>query len=75
MGGVPLEWAILGNSYYYILHFPKHTITASHMATLNLDSLEHPFLLKGCYCCCWLLAFVIFFSSPPLPQKKAHRAS
>jgi hypothetical protein len=29
----------------YILHFPKHMITPSHLATLNnLDSLEHPFI-------------------------------
>jgi hypothetical protein len=59
------------NSYYLYLALSKtYDYPPSHMATLNSDSPEHPFILKGCYCC-WLLAFVIFFSSPPTPPPKS----
>lgn len=69
---VPLEWAILGNRYYYILHFPKHTSTPSDMATHNLDSpstslhIKRLLLLLALSLCHLLL----FSSPPPLPQKK-----
>ncbi len=74
--GIPLEWAILGIATIISLHFPKHTITPQ--ATWPLVTWTPPRnipckILKGCYSC-WLLAFVIFFSSllfsPTSLQKK-----